>query len=311
MREIHLKELRLTDEEALELRGKCLDDTFYDQFFAGEDVAVYKPNGELLFKLVTNCVPPSLCRRGYKALRNAARETTNRGAAAGGVPENLTNAIPSGKLSYKAIRKDGRISKRTYSREVQSGVVGFMDRYPSFPYCRLTAFNMEEPDAFCNALPLIQRVNELFREHVPDRWKNQREMIEKTHPDFYIHDTVFTTVTVNRNFQTSVHKDAGDLKQGFGVMMAFRAGKFTGGRLVFPQFGVATEMTTGDVLFADVHEWHANTPLVGIPGQWERISLVLYYRAKMIYCGSAEQELELAKSREQGDSLLVDPRSLA
>lgn len=55
-------------------------------------------------------------------------------------------------------------------------------------------------------------------------------------------------------------------------------------------------MNDGDVLLADVHEWHGNTPLVPTRWPYERISFVFYYRAKMLECGSAAEELERAKA---------------
>ncbi len=54
---------------------------------------------------------------------------------------------------------------------------------------------------------------------------------------------------------------------------------------------------------ADVHEWHSNTPIIGIKGNYERISCVFYYRANMIYCGTAEEEVERAKNRKRGDRI--------
>jgi hypothetical protein len=67
-------------------------------------------------------------------------------------------------------------------------------------------------------------------------------------------------------------------------------GAFEGGELIFPQYGIAVEIETGDVLLADVHEWHGNAPLVGVDGSYERISTVMYYRRKMLQCGTDEEE---------------------
>jgi hypothetical protein len=145
------------------------------------------------------------------------------------------------------------------------------------------------------ALPLVQTVSSWFRELVPDRWAAQQEAWEHTHPDFRIPGTVFTTLTVNRNWQTAVHQDKGDFRPGFGCMTVFRAGSYSGGLLCFPQYGVGVDLNTRDVLCSDVHAWHGNTPLVGGPGPWERVSVVLYYRENMFRCGSAEQELRRAK----------------
>ena len=128
-------------------------------------------------------------------------------------------------------------------------------------------------------------------------------MADKTSADFRINGTAFTTVTVNKNWRTRAHYDAGDYKQGFGVMTCMRAGRYRGGQLIFPGFRVAVDMRTGGVCLADVHELHGNAPIEGVEGKYERVSCILYYRAKMIECGTAAEELDRAKNRKPGDPL--------
>ena len=54
---------------------------------------------------------------------------------------------------------------------------------------------------------------------------------------------------------------------------------------------------------ADVHEWHTNSPFEDMRVDYERISLVFYYREKMLNCKSAREEVEWAKNRKRGESL--------
>jgi len=274
-----------------------------------EDAAVYKPDGTLLFKLVKGVVPLPLCRTAWENLREAAVATENRGAAAGevewstggmaGGPVLLDGkpvmAVPGSKKRFRRVLKDGSLSGTSVTASAQSGIVGYFDRYPRIPYCRLTAYAMNYPERFAAAQPFFRALDAVFAREVPDRYRAQQEAISRTHPDFTIHGTVFTTVTVNRNFRTAVHKDDGDLKAGFGLMTVLEAGRYEGGYLVFPAFRVAADVRTGDVLLSDVHEYHGNTPLKGRPGHWERISCVLYYRERMMECGSAAEELERVK----------------
>jgi hypothetical protein len=110
-------------------------------------------------------------------------------------------------------------------------------------------------------------------------------------------------VTVNRNFQTAVHKDAGDLHAGFGVMSCLRNDKYDGGYLCFPEYRVAVNYGSGSLCLADVHEWHGNTPLKNLRIGYERITLVFYYREHMINCRSAKEEEDWVKHRKQGEPL--------
>ena len=304
MREIRLKkEDLLSDKEADSLAGTFLGDDRYN-ILVEEDCNVYKPDGSPLIMFRRQVLPTAVCKAAYPALRKAASGAMNRGMAGGIIPGGGSANIGGSRTFIKSndnatrarpIKKDGTISNTSYSVSVPSGIIGYFDRYPRIPYCRLTAFNLSHPEKFQQALPFIQAVNEVFKKECPERYAAQLAMVQRTSKDFVIHGTAFTTLTINRNWRTATHKDAGDLKEGFGVMAALRAGKYTGGNLIFPKYKVAVNMQTQDVCLADVHSWHGNSPLVGIEGAYERISCVFYYRRKMSECGTAEEELDRAK----------------
>ena len=63
----------------------------------------------------------------------------------------------------------------------------------------------------------------------------QNKAYSKKKIDFKIHDTVFTTVTVNKNFRTAAHYDAGDLKEGFGNLAVLQTGEYSGAYTVIPK----------------------------------------------------------------------------
>ncbi len=297
---------QLSDAEADQLEGTFLTNRAFDRLI-DSDTEVYKPDGSLLLAYRDNVLSHSDCSAAYRSLREAAQISAARGTAAGNIHSNNgrpEEKIKAGNFYYRHLKRDGTFSNTTQqAKRVLSGVIGYMDRYQRIPYCRLTAFNMDKPEKFSAAIPFIKAVNDVFARTVPDRYAAQMEIVRKTSPDFFIHGTAFTTLTVNRNFQTAVHKDAGDYKPGFGVMAALRAGEFKGAYLVFPKYRVAVDMKNQGVLMADVHEFHGNTPMVGKPGTFERVSCVFYYRSNMIRCGSAQEELETAKQRRKGQGL--------
>lgn len=300
MKEIRLSQ-ELTDAETDLYAATFMDDSHYDTLVT-ESADVYKPNGDILIAYRKHAIAKELCEASYPVFRDAARSTNNRGMAAGKL--NDKDAMPwevkqenQSMTRFRQQKQDGTTSNTSRGKEVMSSVIGYFDRAARFPYCRLTAYNLDKPGEFAKVMPFIRRVNTVFQETVPTRHAAQMDFIQRTHPDFIIHGTAFTTVTVNKNFQTAVHKDAGDLKQGFGVLSCMRAGHYTGGYLVFPKYRVAVDLGTGDVLCADVHEWHGNTRMKGKLGTFERISLVFYYREKMIECGSPEEEAERANQQ--------------
>jgi len=300
-----IRDKQLTDEEVKVLAGKFLTDLHYDLLIR-DDCDVLRPDGTTLLMYRSHAFTMEECIAAHAGLREAALPSYNRGIAAGNRPPDRDNVLANEAHTgsrYRRIKKDGTLAKTTEAPTVASGIVGAWDRNPRTPYCRLTAFTMANPEKFAAALPLIQEASRQFQQLCPERWQAQKEMVDKTSHDFVIPGTVFTTVTVNRNWQTAVHKDAGDYKPGFGVMTALRSGRFKGGYLCFPQYRIAIDIRTRGLLLADVHEWHGNIAMKGESGDWERISLVLYYRERMIDCGSHAEELERAKHRHQGETL--------
>lgn len=267
-------------------------------------VRVNKPGGEPLLIYVPDAIPAKVCADAWAVLRTLRDPITNRGAA-------------SGVRAKYPVRSDGRRSKTNEVRHqdpenvrirgVHSSIIGNMERVSArFPMCRKTAFNLRHPERFAAALPYIQHTDRVFAAHLPARHEAQMTRLRATHPAWTISGTSYTTVTVNKSFRTALHKDRGDLPEGFGVMAVLRAGEFSGCYTMFPAFGVAVDMRTRGVLLADVHEWHCNSVLVGQPGEFERVATVMYYRKNMTKCGSPEDEREYAANRKSGDPLWPD-----
>jgi hypothetical protein len=143
---------------------------------------------------------------------------------------------------------------------------------------------------------MLRPASEVYRRLCPKQFAVQKSFIDRTPKEWVISGTVFTTITVNRNFRTAVHKDKGDLPDGFGIMTVLRRGYYSGGHLVFPKYRVAVDMGDRDLLLADVHEWHGNTPIQFHTSDAERISVVMYYRAGMIECFDPDGELARVRS---------------
>jgi hypothetical protein len=137
-------------------------------------------------------------------------------------------------------------------------------------------FNMDYPEEYKKTLPMIKDVDELYHKLTPDHYAKQRKKADQTH--FKIPGTAFTTITTNVNFQTTIHKDSGDDSEGFGNLLAIERGGYDGGETCFPQYGVGVDVRTGDALFMNVHEWHANLPIKLKTPESIRLSIVCYLR---------------------------------
>jgi hypothetical protein len=151
-----------------------------------------------------------------------------------------------------------------------------------------------------------------FQDTYPNDFHNQALKISaliSKKPMYRIANTAFSSVTLNRNFRTALHCDAGDYREGFGNLSVIERGEYTGGYTLFPRYGIGFDVRTGDFLAMDVHEWHCNTEMketsaqatrnkalpdiykddpttgtVGMNKPYTRISFVCYFREKLTHC---------------------------
>jgi hypothetical protein len=184
------------------------------------------------------------------------------------------------------------ICATTYANGVMSGIAGWYDRYPRIPYGRATSYTQREPEKFAMAYPFLQTLAKGFKDLLPWRYNNQMEAAQKLDPAYLVPGTPFTTITVNKTFRTAAHYDAGDLTSGLSNLLVLsNNGNYTGGYLIAPEYRVAVNVRPGDLLLINNHEvMHGNTPIVLGDEQAERVSLVCYFREKMLELGSKEYE---------------------
>lgn len=267
------------------MKWKFLDETHYDIVITN-DCDGYDMYGNMLFRYRKNAIPFELLKTGYESFKDSITLTEGRGIASGS--------------SHKRIKKDGSVSNITVGNKVYSGNVGYMDAGAMIHYCRKTAFAKDYFEKFTNGIPFIEHVNKMYEELCPEHYSKQIAIAKGTNRNYRIGETAFTTVTVNRNFQTAVHKDSGDFPDGFGNLVVYREGNYTGGYFCLPEYRVAIDMHNCDILFADVHRWHGNTPFANCSEDYKRISFVMYYREYMYKCSQPKVELQKIKQKETG-----------
>ncbi len=175
--------------------------------------------------------------------------------------------------------KKGEINKRKRSNQVMSNSIGGYDKSNRFP-CRLTNWTRKNLDAYKSVYPLSQKVSELYFSYCPDKWLNQYDKYIKSPPEYTIPDTNFSTLTINCDFRTAAHKDAGDCKDGMTAFTVKDLDNFKGGELVFPTYDLALDIREGDLLIFNPHITHCNNPLT----KQGRMSFVFYLREKMDKC---------------------------
>jgi hypothetical protein len=280
----YLARNQLPDDYVGQMEGKFVSEKDISLLVNGP-TRIEKPNGDPLLVYVPKAISPELREQAYPTLHTLKNAyTNNRGMAAGGT------------------RVKGP-SNRSYARAVASPTIGYSDPQGQRRWCRITAWSGKETEKWLGLFPLFKRIATIMEEHVPERYANQARIAARTSPDWVIEGTPFTTITVNNTYSTAVHKDDGDLDEGFSTLVVFREGDFKGGWLCLPAYRIAVDMQDSDLLLMDAHEFHGNTPLDPEPVRkpngilaedpgFERISVVSYFRTAMAECGSAADENE-------------------
>lgn len=236
-----------------------------------DDTDVYTADGKLLLKFRKNALSNENHVDDFydNIIKFAKNVSSNRGNATGSKkrhvgtnPKVMSNIFgyfdrwsPSQKMIFKKAGQTPKISVRE---------------------CR---FNMDYPEEYKKTIPLIQDIDDQYRKLTPEQYALQRKKANQT--SFKIPGTSFTTITTNVNYQTSIHTDRGDDRDGFGNLAVIDRGDYTGGETCFPQYGIGVNVRKGDILFMDVHQPHANLPIHKKSEDTIRLSIVCYLREQV------------------------------
>jgi len=280
----------------------------------------------LLCKLRKNVIPQDFVELGWNSYKDLAKASRGRWSSAGPIDPKSAYwkkrklvDTDKWKTSYLV---NGKKSKMKVNNQVASTPIGFYEASNNMVKlpCRLTHFTRTYYEKYIEGLPFIEKIDKLFKELVPKRHAAQLKQAS-LRPKLKINKTAFSTITINRNFRTALHRDAGDMKAGFGNLTCIQRGKYHGGETMFPQYGVAIDLRTGDFLAMDVHEWHCNAKLyetvedrahnkklpkvfkdnpevgtAGLDKDYTRLSFVCYLREKIITCPKKIDKRYLGKS---------------
>lgn len=242
-------------------------DSVSDSETVGKGVKSGSKNGKkLLIRFRKNKLTKSKIEDFYEnVIEFAEIETTARGVASGS-KNRITGLNP--KIKSNVL---GYIDKLSVSQKAilkRKGV--------KILPVRETRFTRDYPDKYAKVVPLVKEIDEYYEKYAPDYYKKQKQKANQT--PFKICGTSFTTVTTNVNFQTAIHKDKGDDEEGFGNLVVIEKGKYSGAETCFPQYGIGVDVRYGDVLYMNVHEWHANLPMKKSGEDAKRLSIVCYLR---------------------------------
>ena len=321
----------LTDEQIGGSKGHFIDESYMKHPLVQKSIDIYylDENGEekLLLKYRKNALSDNDIKLGWNCYKDLAKPSRGRGASAGPIdPENTywkkRNLVKTNKWSTSYLKPDGTPSKMRVNNQVFSNPIGFFAENKNFCElpCRLTHFTRTNFEKYNEGIPFLQEIDKMYKKLTPEHHKRQLDRANKK-PQLKIKDTAFSTITINRNFRTALHRDAGDYSEGFGNLTVIERGKYQGGYTIFPQFGIAIDVRNNDYLAMDVHQWHSNTEIyetdedkkynesipkaykdnievgtIGIDKLYTRLTFVCYLRENLINCPDKIDPRFLTKS---------------
>tara|TARA_R110000868_G_scaffold374926_1_gene639386 strand:+ start:1001 stop:2605 length:1605 start_codon:yes stop_codon:yes gene_type:complete len=308
----------LSDNECDKLKGTYLDDSSYERVV--DFNCDFYCEGKPIFKFRKKPLHEDTLKRGWDNCKYMAKSSRGRGASAGPIdPESVywkkRQIYEKSKWAAKYMVKDRstgemKKSKMRVNNEVASQPIGYYGKTKGLGVdlpCRLSHHTRTTLDKFHEAIPYFTSIADNYNSLMPDKYASQMQRAIEN--DFHIHGTPFSTITINRNFRTAVHKDSGDYG-GWACLSVLEENKYHGGLFVLPKYKIAIDMRHGDLLVADVHEYHGNTELyetdadkeyneeypqktykdnlkvgiLGLNNRFTRLSFVCYLREDIINC---------------------------
>ena len=218
------------------------------------------------------------------------------------IPESIRNMALDG-LSHIEFNKTGfHEPKRPETKgaidwnpDAKELVFGYTDQGS----IELSLAAQHEAEHYAKVMPLIRLVNGIYARVLPKEYTaGSRHQVARKR--FRQAGTTFTTVTVNRNLPTALHKDSKN-HPGLIAMTTLAAPGTTGGEFCFPQYALKVPVKPGDLLIAATsREWHCNlSPVVGL-----KFSVVCYKRrlSNLLMLGTFKRKLTKARIKKLRES---------
>src|ERR1017187_3891787 len=243
------------------LNYEHLSDSKYALDTLTKSTICYYPNGDVLALFLKGDI--------FKSSRKALPAL---------IPKSIRDLAFEG-LSQVKFTKDTKGFKKPTRPETKNAVLWNPDaRELAFGYTdqgsiELSLAARHQAEHYAKVMPLLRLVNGIYARVLPKEYTAaSRHLVARKR--FRQAGTTFTTVTVNRNLPTALHKDSKN-HPGLIAMTTLAAPGTTGGEFCFPQYALKVPVKPGDLLIAATsREWHCNlSPVVGL-----KFSVVCYKR---------------------------------
>ena len=247
--------------------------------FIRKSALVMTPEFGFAALFLKGCIDLTRCKDAYSACVTVDDLIDKRPAAVG------SQALPR-------IKKDGRrgsyhvtpdavidLLERDNVRQAVLGLVsGKSGRGP-----HLTELTRDRTELLNRLRTLIEEVNQLFEAYFPTLYDIQRAEVKQA-SQFELGLGAFTSAYIHKNLRSGYHLDSSNLPGSMSALIPL--GKFTGGELVLPRWGIGFALEPGDLLLFDsARHRHGNLPFHG-----ERACVVLYLARGVLEVGKQRDD---------------------
>ena len=326
---------KLDQSQCDELKGTYLNAFHYDRVIDCDTDIYDADTGKPILKFRKKALPEDLLKIAWDNTHHLAKATRGRGASAGPIdPKSIywkkRDIYWNKKWSAKYMVKDKKTgemkeSSMKVNNEVASNPIGYFGATKGLGLdlpCRLTHYTKTNMENYENSIPFFIELSRMYRDLLPEKYLEQKKRAELN--ENHIPGTPFSTITINRNFRTAVHKDSGDFG-GWAVLSVLEENKYHGGLFVLPKYKIAVDLRHGDYLLCDVHQYHGNTELyetpediiyndthpqtfkdnlevgvLGLNNRFSRLSYVCYLREDLIKCPLKLNKFVISLDNETG-----------
>jgi hypothetical protein len=180
-------------------------------------------------------------------------------------------------------------SAQTYTNNVYSNVLGVLDRSARNPFGRWTATTAKRFDQFVAQQAIYDQASLLYKETMEDEWDFIHNMMKDCEDDAYtlLGTKTFSTITINYNFPTYMHRDGKNNPRGVAVLTALTnesvdGEKYDGSYFVMLPFRLAFNLRKADFFIGDNQKhMHGQTEQISKSGDTDNIVFVFYSREGM------------------------------
>ncbi len=266
------------NKDLQKLNYKHLSDPKYAAEELTESTVLYYPNGDVMALFLKGDIFKSSRKELPALIPESIRDQAFEG---------LSQIESSDVGFHKPHRRETRGAIR-WNPDAKELVFGYTDVGSIEPTKAIRA----QDEHYQKILPLIRLMNGIYARVLPKQYVEAgRHKLSRE--EFRQAGTSFTTVTVNRNCPTALHKDIRN-HPGLIAMTTVAAPSTTGGEFCFPQYALKVPVKPGNLLIAATsREWHCNlSPVVGL-----KFSVVCYRKRLSNLKMLRTYEIKIRKAR--------------